>query len=227
MSRIHWGYKLILVIAIIVLGSLIFYNHTAKIIGLETSNLIIAAASFCVSLLSLGLATIKNTQFKGKVSTWLIREIPKEQAANVDAGYNLVYFEIYNSSNKTINDFRFSFRSINKLVKPLINNKDDYKSFEFSDSIIYSCSAIEFLSSKSSIKFGVQFKESEWSGINNVTIGINGSNIESKSFELHKSCKEMFDGFDSKKPLILKERLSRKEKNEKIERNKKLNNANS
>lgn len=172
---------------------LLFINHMYDYVGLETSNLIVATLSFCISIFSLGLATMKRPQFNGSVRSWLIRE-PGEQKTNIDAGYHLVYFEVRNKDDETINDFKFSFRGVKTLIKPPKNNINNYKTFEFSDSIIYSCSAIEVLPQKSSIKFGVLFKEEEWQARHNLTIVISGSNIESQSFQLHKSYKEMFEG---------------------------------
>lgn len=221
MKRIKKEYFIALILVLTISFILIFINHKYDYVGLETSNLIVATLSFCISIFSLGLATMKRPQFNGSVRSWLIRE-PGEQKINIDAGYHLVYFEVRNKDDETINDFKFSFRGVKTLIKPPKNNINNYKTFEFSDSIIYSCSAIEVLPQKSSIKFGVLFKEEEWQARHNLTIVISGSNIESQSFQLHKSYKEMFDGFSASNPIKLKQILSRKEKKRNSERFKSL-----
>lgn len=137
MNRIKIGYWIVLLLVFSLSITFIILNNFNKWIGSETSNLFVALFSFCVSILSLGLATMKKPEFEGKVTGWLANynKSTKEFQFN---------FGIDNHSQEPIKDFVISL----KVPKSYVNVKSEhglqFESFCFGDTNILSLTRLKY-----------------------------------------------------------------------------------
>lgn len=219
MNRIKKIYWITLVLVGVVASGLIFINHKEKILDVDTTNLIVALMSFCVSILSLGLATMRKPKFKGQVSAWMLKEkyngLVKLKGKPGNCECSQIRFKIENNSSEEITGLVLTIRGDDKLIRIPMHHAYNFEEFNFGKTVIFSCSKLPVLpglGNTNYITLEVLFVDGNWNGNRNVSIIISGNNIETKSFELYKISSVDLAKYSSANPLIVKPELAQKVK---------------
>ena len=224
MNRIKKGYWITLILVGGIASTLIYVNYLQKVLDVDTTNLIVALMSFCVSILSLGLATMKKPKFKGQVLAWMLTEkyngpVKIKGKPHVRV-CSQIRFKIVNDSHEDIRGLVITIRGDDKLIRLPMHHAYNFEEFNFGKTAIFSCSKLPVLPSKGNsnyITLELLFVDQHWNGNRNVSIIISGDNIEAKSFELYKICESDLVKYSSTNPLVVKPELSQKAKNAIIE----------
>ena len=209
MRRIKIGYLLSIVIWIVLGFIFIVMNKEYNILSNQDSNLILGIISVAVSILSLGLATMRLPDFKGKVECWN----NKTQAIKVNnsekgygtGNYKKISFKIQNQKKEPIKNMVINFRIPRNIYRNKIQDNLKNKEIIIKDSVIYTSDAIKFLGVNQGdceLTFEHHIKIQNMSR-SNIYTTVSGDNIRPTTFKINKELGDKIDRSNSKLPLNL------------------------
>jgi hypothetical protein len=170
----------------------IVFNSKVNLLSIDDTNLILGVISVAISILSLGLATMKLPKFKGEVECWnnKTQEHPVSNIVNgCELGvYNWISFRIQNKDKEAIKSLVVNFRFPRNIYCERRQDPLKNKDIIIKDSVIYTSDAVRFLGINTGdceLIFEHLIKISEL-GNPNIYMTISGDNISPTTFRIDK-----------------------------------------
>jgi hypothetical protein len=209
MRRINFWYLAGLGLWILLGISFVIYNRCANILSIDDTNLVLGIISVAVSILSLGLATMKQPKFRGKVTCWN----NKSQAKNVNNSgsgseiglYNWISFEIQNKDKEAIKSLVVNFRFPKSIYCERRGDGLQERVLYIKDSVIYTSAAVKFLGTANGdceLTFEHLLRISEM-GKPNIYVTVSGENIRPTTFKIDNELGAKIEKSDSRKKVEL------------------------
>jgi len=209
MRRLKVGYLFSIIIWIVLGFTFIVLNKEYNILSKQDSNLILGIISVAISILSLGLATMRLPEFKGKVECWN----NKSQAISVNnsekgyekGNYKLISFKIQNRKKEPIRNMVINFRIPSIIYRNKTQDNLKNKEIIIKDSAIYTSDAIKFLGVNQGdceLTFEHHIKIQKMRR-GNIYVTVAGDNIRPTTFKINKDLGEKIDISNSRQPLKL------------------------
>jgi hypothetical protein len=206
MRRIRSFYYLVIIIWILISIILLVINKTYKWLTIEDSSFILSIIAGAVSILSLGLATMKGLSFEGNVSCWHIpsQSITANNNSIVPIGtYNLITFKIDNQSKEPIKSLTVNFRVPSMILCKLPGHNHYLNYFEFKDTTIITATPLKFLgNTKGDCDLILEhyLNIESWDKQRVIYITIAGDNITPTTFKLKFDEKQLILNSNSTNP---------------------------
>jgi hypothetical protein len=210
MRRISYSWYIVLFIWILIGVTFIILNSTYNILSNEDSNLILGLISVGVSIVSLGLATMKNPKFKGKVKCW--NNLDQQRNVNNNhitpiGNYSCISFKIDNYNKLPVNGLTINFRCPSNIYHNGITDSIGYSRYEFKNTILLTSDKIKFLGNTtgdSDLVFEHYLELSKWEKNRVIYVTVAGDNILPTTFRIKHSEIEQVNNSSSSKKHILK-----------------------
>lgn len=197
-----------------ILGWIIFgitflvFNKYFNVISIDDSNLILGIISVGISILSLGLATMKLPKFKGKVECWNNKTqsiiVSNDKRGFEPGEYKWISFRIKNQI-EPVKSLVVNFRFPRSIYRERDQDKLKDEVFYIKESAIYTSDKIKFL--------GVNHGDCEITyehlirihemGSPNIYLTISGDNIRPTTFKIDKDLGREIDKSDSGNKIYL------------------------
>ena len=210
MRRIDVTYWITLIAWLILAFGFMALNRYHAFLKPDDINMLLGIIAVAVSILSLGLATIKKPMFKGKVSCWNVeskkQHVNNEQITPIGI-YSCLTFRIDNKSNEPIKDLVINFRFPATLIHRRIHLDNFYNFYEFKDTVLLTAKNISFLGSNSGdsdIVFDHLLNLDKWNSNRKMYVTISGSNLTPTTKSLDFSMIARLLNSSSSHPIILK-----------------------
>jgi hypothetical protein len=209
MRRINVWYFVGLTIWVLLGVSFIIYNRHTNILSIDDTNLVLGIISVAISILSLGLATMKQPKFKGKIVCWN-NKTHSRNINNTGSGcemgyYNWISFEIQNKDKEAIKSLVVNFRFPKSIYCERREDGLQERVLYIKDSVIYTSDAVKFLGTNHGdcrLIFEHLIKISEM-GRPNIYVTISGDNIRPTTFKINKELGVEIANSDSDKKVKL------------------------
>lgn len=193
MRKINPWYLIIIIIWILVGVVFIVLNSKIHFSSIDNTNLILTFISVAISVLSLGLATMKLPNFKGEIECWN-NKTQEKRVANDASGcglgtYNWISFRIQNKDKEAIKGLIVNFRFPRSIYCERRQDPLKSKDIIIKDSLIYTSDAVKFLGINTGdceLIFEHQIKISEM-GNPNIYMTVSGDNIRPTTFRIDKN----------------------------------------
>lgn len=208
--RISKGYWISLVLWLTATLGLMLANKFFSVLNSEDVNILLGIIAVAVSIVSIGIATIKKPAFSGIIYCWNVAK--KKQFVNNDivtpiGEYHCITIRIDNNGNEPIKDLVVNFRfPLPIFQKRFPQNNDFYSHYEFKDTIMLTAKNISFLGSNkgdSDIIFEHFLNLDKWHSQRKFYVTVSGSNITPTTKCLDSSMTDSIISSTSEKPLIL------------------------
>jgi hypothetical protein len=187
----------------------IVFNSKVNLLSIDDTNLILGVISVAISILSLGLATMKLPKFKGEVECWnnKTQEHPVSNIVNgCELGvYNWISFRIQNKDKEAIKSLVVNFRFPRNIYCERRQDPLKNKDIIIKDSVIYTSDAVKFLGINTGdceLIFEHLIKISEL-GNPNIYMTISGDNISPTTFRIDKDLGVDISNSNSKNTIKL------------------------
>lgn len=209
MSRISSGYLISIVVWLIVGLAFIILNRNYNILSIDDTNLVLGTISVAISILSLGLATIRLPEFKGKIECWNnkteVINVNNEGRDYQTGTYKLISFKIQNKDKQPIKSLVVNFRFPKNIYRNKIQDNLRDKEINIKDTVIYTSDAIKFLGVNQGdceliFEHYIQIQKMNRS---NIYMTISGDNIRPTTFKINKELGENIDVSNSKQTIQL------------------------
>jgi|TARA_B110000027_G_scaffold124683_1_gene141479 hypothetical protein len=209
MRRISPWYLGVLVLWLATGTAFIIYNNKSNFLSTDDTNLLLGLISVAISILSLGLATMKSPEFKGDILCWN----NKTQEHNINNSvsgceiglYNWISFKVQNKDKEAIKSLTVNFRFPTSIFCERRQDKLKDKVINIKNSVIYTSDAIKFLGTNKGdceLIFEHLVKISEMSKPN-IYMTISGDNIRPTTFVIKKKLGIEIANSDSKHTIKL------------------------
>jgi hypothetical protein len=182
-KRINVTYWITLIVWLIFAFGFMAVNRYYAFLKPDDINMLLGIIAVAVSILSLGLATIKKPTFNGKVCCWNVeskkRHVNNEVVTPIGI-YSCLTFRIDNKNNEPIKDLIINFRFPTNLIHRRIQLDNFYSFYEFKDTVLLTAKNISFLGSNSGdsdIVFEHLLNLDKWNSNRKMYITVSGSNI--------------------------------------------------
>ncbi|PWL32656.1 MAG: hypothetical protein DCO96_03670 [Fluviicola sp. XM-24bin1] len=168
-------------------------NRNHDWISVEDSNLILGGITVAISILSLGLASMKKPKFKGKITCWNVEKNKlnvNNNSINPIGTYNCITFCIDNFKQDPIKDLVVNFRIPSNIFYERHQNVANLSYFRFKETIMATSNSITFLGSAngdSDIVFEHFLELSKWDKNRVLYVTISGNNIRPTTYRLKHS----------------------------------------
>ena len=187
----------------------IVFNSKVNLLSIDDTNLILGVISVAISILSLGLATMKLPKFKGEVECWN-NKTQEHPVSNIVSGcelgvYNWISFRIQNKDKEAIKSLVVNFRFPRNIYCERRQDPLKNKDIIIKDSVIYTSDAVKFLGINTGdceLIFEHLIKISEL-GNPNIYMTISGDNISPTTFRIDKDLGVDISNSNSKNTIKL------------------------
>lgn len=209
MRRISTWYLVSIVIWIALGVTFIVFNSKYDLLSIDDTNLVLGIISVAISILSLGLATMKLPRFKGSIECWNNKS--QEHTVNntnrgVELGvYKWVSFKIQNKNKEAIKSLVVNFRFPKSIYLERTQDKLKDKVFYIKESAIYTSDGIKFLGVKQGdceLTFEHLIRIPEM-GRANIYMTVSGDNIRPTTFKIDKELGMKIDASNSENIIKL------------------------
>lgn len=209
MKRINFWYKFSLIAWGIIATIFFLANKRYPFLSVDDTNLILGGITVAISVLSLGLSTMENPKFKGKVICWnnetQLRKVNNNAFALI-GDYSCISFKVDNYKKIPVNGLTVNFRFPTKIFYREIHNSFNFSFCEFKNTIMVTSDHIKFLGNTngdSDIIFEHFLEFDKWDINRVVYITIAGNNIVPTTFKIDNKLKEGIFKSSSKAPVKL------------------------
>tara|TARA_B100000780_G_C21084901_1_gene437037 strand:- start:228 stop:869 length:642 start_codon:yes stop_codon:yes gene_type:complete len=209
MRRINPWYLAIIIIWVLIGGIFIVLNSKLHFSSIDDTNLILAFISVAISILSLGLATMKSSKFKGTIKCWNVpaKKIIREPGVLNHGEYSCISFEIDNYKKEPINGIVINFRIPSKIYYKEKTDVNRFSVYESKQTKILTSDIIKFLGNTngdSDLIFEHYFNFNEWSENRVIYITIAGDNIRTTTFSINKDLSKQLEKSTSIRKINLR-----------------------
>lgn len=209
MRRIKRPYYLAIIIWLLTSVIFLFFNKTYNFLTQEDSNFILGILTVAVSILSLGLATMKGLNFEGNITCWHIPSqlVTVNNSGNSPIGkYNLITFKVDNQNREPIKSLTVNFRVPSIIFYRQLSHNLHVNYFDFKDTTIITATPLKFLGNTKGdcdIILEHYLNIEAWDKQRVIYITIAGDNINPTTFKLKFVEKELLLNSNSSKPYRL------------------------
>jgi hypothetical protein len=195
MRRINLLYIIIIIAWVIVGVVFIVLNSKLHFLSIDDTNLILGIISVAISILSLGLATMRQPKFKGTIKCWNVpsKKVTRERGVFNHGEYSCISFEVDNYKKEPINGIVINFRIPSKIYYKEKTDANRFSIYESKQTKILTSDIIKFLGNTngdSDLIFEHFLNFNEWSKNRVVYITIAGDNIRTTTFSINKELSE-------------------------------------
>jgi len=208
--RINSTYWISLAIWIMLSFGFMLVNKFFSLLKSDDLNILLGIIAVAVSIISLGLATIKKPMFSGVVSCWNVdgkkKHVNNEMISPIGV-YSCLTFKIDNQSNEPIKDLVINFRIPSSIAFMRSSIDGFYSYYEFKDTLLLTARNISFLGSNygdSDIILEHFLNLDKWNINRKMYITISGSNLTPTTKSLDFSMIDRLLNSSSSHPIILK-----------------------
>jgi hypothetical protein len=148
MRRIKRSYYIAIFVWLIASGIFLWFNKTFNFLTQEDSNFILGILTVAVSILSLGLATMKGLNFEGNITCWHIPSqlVTVNNSVICPIGkYNLITFKVDNQNREPIKSLTVNFRVPSIIFYRQLSHNLHVNYFDFKDTTIITETPLKFL----------------------------------------------------------------------------------
>jgi hypothetical protein len=184
MRRISIGYWIGLALWLTFSIGLMFANKFFSILNSEDVNILLGIIAVAVSIVSIGIATIKKPTFNGSIYCWNVakkKQVIQNDMVTPSGEYHCITIKIDNNGNEPIKDLIVNFRFPLAIAHSRFpQNNDFYSHYEFKDTMMLTAKNISFLGSNngdSDIIFEHLLNLEKWHKQRRFYITVSGSNI--------------------------------------------------
>jgi len=209
MRRINFWYLFSLIVWVIVATIFFLVNKEIHFLSVDDTNLILGGITVGISILSIGLSTMGNPKFKGKVICWNnikdVKNVNNSVYAPIGV-YSCITFKIDNYKKIPVNGLIINFRFPSNIFFQDRNNNFNYSFFEFKNTVMVTSSNIKFLGNTngdSDIVFEHYLELNKWEKNRVFYITIAGDNIVPTTFKIDNKLKDTIFKSSSKLPVKL------------------------
>lgn len=210
MRRISSLYWISLILWLTISGGFLLLNNHKNLLEPDDANILLGIIAVAVSIVSLGIATVKKPEFQGEISCWNVES--KKQQVNNDSispigVYQCITFKIDNLINEPIQDLVINFRIQSSIINRRIELNDFYKSYEFKDTMLLTVNTIPFLGNNSGdndVVFEHFLNLDKWALNRKLYVTISGSNIMPTTRSIDYRILEQIKQSNYKNPVILR-----------------------
>lgn len=187
MKRINKWWYFILVLWVLTGIVFIGLNKNFSFINDSDTNLILGIIGVAISIMSLGIATMRNPKFKGTIHAWNVEKQVRDvnnKGSGVPLGrYNCIYFQINNYEKHPINNMVVNFRMPKRIYYPMRYNNADLSFRDSRDTIIATFENLRYMGNsngdcKLDVPHYINFKEWESNKSRVIYVTVAGDNIE-------------------------------------------------
>jgi hypothetical protein len=210
MRRINSTYWISLAIWFVLSFGFMLVNRFFSLLKSDDLNILLGIIAVAVSIISLGLATIKKPLFNGVVYCWNVdgkkQHVNNENITPIGV-YSCLTFKIDNKSNEPIKDLVINFRFPSTMAHMRFPKDDFYSYYEFKDTLLLTARNISFLGSNSGdsdIILEHLLNLDKWNMNRKMYITISGSNITPTTKSLNFNMIDKLINSSSSHPLVLK-----------------------
>lgn len=209
MRRMNFWYIFSLIVWGIVATIFFLVNKNIHFLSVDDTNIILSGIAVAISILSLGLSTMDNPKFKGKVICWnnITNEIHTNNGVLAPTGiYSHLTFKIDNFKKTPIKGLIVNFRFPSKIYYPAGTNNMKFTFFEFKNTMMITSDSIKFLGNTngdSDLIFEHFLELNKWEKNRVLYITIAGDNIVPTTFKIDNKQKDDIVNSSSKVPVKL------------------------
>lgn len=209
MKRIASTYWISLVIWITISFGFMTVNRIYSFLKSDDLNILLGIIAVAVSIISLGLATIKKPLFCGEVSCWNVdgkKQFVNNEMITSIGVYSCLTFKIDNKGNEPIKDLVINFRFPSAIAYERFPKDDFYSYYEFKDTLLLTARNISFLGSNSGdsdIILEHLLNLDKWNMNRKMYITISGSNLTPTTKSINFNMIDKLVNSSSSHPIIL------------------------